>query len=156
MGKRRIRVILVPRGVTAVLLLLTSAAMVASIYALAGRAYASEPATRELIERIAASSRPSTNHLLALVMPLFANALVFVPWGFLTFVLLDRPSRRRAATYALTAGCGALFAIALNVWQTALPTRVTTVWDVVANTAGAAGGAVLGHLRKQVHVTFDH
>lgn len=156
MGKRRIRLILVPKGVTAFLLLITTAAMVGSIYVLAGRAYATEPSTIERIERMVAASPPTTNHLLALSMPLVANALVFIPWGFLLFVLLDVPSRRRAATYLITALCGALFAIALNLWQASLPTRVTTVWDVVANSAGTLCGAMLGHVRKQMHVTFDY
>jgi VanZ family protein len=46
-------------------------------------------------------------------------------------------------------------ALALYVWQTRLPTRVTSLPDALANGAGALAGAALGHVRKGVRIRFD-
>ena len=65
---------------------------------------------------------------------IFANVLFFVPWGFLTFIAFDTPKRRRARTYLLTFVAAAIFATAMEIWQTFLPTRVTSPVDAIANT----------------------
>ena len=83
MGKREVRVVIVPKWITAALLILISAAMIALVAALSGRAYAT--ATRSLRE-------------------LFANALLFVPWGFLAFMLFDRKKRSRSYVVTLIVG----------------------------------------------------
>jgi VanZ family protein len=154
MGKREVRVIVVPKGVSAALLILASTVIVAIVFALTGRAYASDSLTiRELIAR---ALRASPHQLLASAMPLVANALLFVPWGFLAFLVFDRPSRPRRRTYAMTLFGGILFAAAIALWQSLLPTHVTTIFDSIANAIGTLAGALLGHLRKQMHVRFEH
>ena len=153
MGKREVRTVIVPKWVTAVLLVATSAAMIALVSALSGRAYASEPlSVRELVTRI---MDRSPHAALVASMPLVANALLFVPWGFFAFLVLDRPGRSRSMVYAITIVAGALFAIAISAWQSLLPTRLTTIADSVANIAGTFAGAAAAHLRKRVRVRFD-
>ena len=88
-------------------------------------------------------------------MPVIANILLFVPWGFLAFVALDSPQRPRRTTYLLTIIGALVVAVALSVWQEFLPTRVTSLPDALANAAGALAGAALGHARKGVRVRFD-
>lgn len=134
MGKREVRIVLVPKWATGTLLVLVSAAMIALVAALSGRAYASKLSIRELL----------------------ANALLFMPWGFLTFMVLDRRTRPRSRTYLLTLIGGILFAAGVALWQSFLPTRVMTYADSLANVAGAFLGASLAHLRKRVHMRFDH
>jgi len=153
-GKREVHIVVVPKWVTALLLVFTSAAMVALIAALSGRAYASDVASpREIVRRL---FERSPHAALVAIMPLAADALLFVPWGFFAFLVLDRDTRPRSRTYALTIGCGILFAAAVTLWQSMLPTRVITVGDAVANTAGTFIGALAAHLRKRVRVQFDH
>ena len=149
----------VPKFVTVILLLLLSAGMAALIYALSGRAYANEShPIRDLIVRTMHSDYRSVSRswLLAVLMPVIANGMLFIPWGFLAFLALDTPSRPRRRTYALTVLGGVIFAAAIEAWQYTLPTRVTTAPDSIANGFGAFTGALLGHLRKQVRVRFQY
>jgi glycopeptide antibiotics resistance protein len=137
MGKRDVRVVVVRKPVTIVLLVITSIAMVALVYILSGRAIAR-------VER-------SPVDVVALVA---ANVILFVPWGFLMFMALS-PKQPRAATYAMTVVAGALFALGVNAWQASLPTPVTTFGDVIWNVIGTFLGAAGAHLRKQVRVRFQ-
>lgn len=157
MGKREVRVIVVPKAVTVVLLALVSAGMIALLYFLSGKTYVRDahPAT-DLVLRFLQRDDPPRDAILAAMMPIIANILFFVPWGFLTFIALDTAKRRRFRTYLLTFVAAAIFATALEVWQTFLPTRVTSPVDAIANAAGALLGAVGGHLRKEIHVRFEH
>jgi VanZ family protein len=158
MGKRQVHVIVVRKAVTCALLVLTMLAMVGLLYLLSGKAYAAETdPTRELLARLLGSRRGpvSRNVLLAFLMPVIANVLLFVPWGFLAFVALDSPARSRKATYAITVVAAVIFATAMYLWQLYLPTRVTALPDTVANGAGAFAGAALGHVRKGVRVRFE-
>lgn len=158
MGKRQVHVIRIRKPVTLLLLLLTSAAMTALLYFLSGKAYAADThPIRELLSRLLGSSRSpvSRDALLAFLMPVIGNVLLFVPWGFLAFVALDSPSRPRKLSYAITIVAATVFAAALFLWQQVLPTRVTALLDTLANGAGAFGGAALGHLRKGVRIRFD-
>ena len=158
MGKPAVHVIRVRKWVTVILLVLLSGAMVAMLAYLSGRAYSSghEP-LRDLLMRVMQRSGDVTrNAILASVMPSIANILFFMPWGFLMFLALDSPSRARSRTYLLTVFVGALFAIAMQVWQSFLPTRVFGPADVVGDTIGALAGAMAGHLRKRVRVQFDY
>ncbi|HYO77209.1 MAG TPA: VanZ family protein [Thermoanaerobaculia bacterium] len=158
MGKRQVRVIVVRKPVTFVLLVLTMAAMAGLLYLLSGKAYAADthPA-REMLARLLGSSRGpvSRSAVLAFLMPVIANVLLFVPWGFLAFVALDSPWRKRVATYLITLVAAVVFATCMYVWQLYLPTRVTSLPDTVANGAGALAGAALGHARKGIRVRFD-
>ena len=154
MGKREVRVVVVPKGASAALLVAASAAMIGAIAALSGRAYASTPSSvRQLVARM---MEHSPHAILVMLMPLVANALLFVPWGFFAFIVLDRAERPRARTYAMTVAGGILFAAAIAAWQSLLPTRVTTITDATANAAGTLAGAWAAHLRKSVRVRFDY
>lgn len=158
MGKRQVHVIVVRKMVTFTLLAVTMAAMAGLLYLLSGKAYAADThPIREILARLLGSSRGpvSRDALLAFLMPVIANMLLFVPWGFLAFVALDSPSRNRLATYAITIVAAMVFATAMFVWQHYLPTRVTSLPDAVANGAGALAGAALGHARKGVRIRFD-
>ncbi|MGZ5477793.1 MAG: VanZ family protein [Thermoanaerobaculia bacterium] len=159
MGRRELHVIRVPKLLTIALLLVVSAAMVFLVYALSGRAYtsASHPVRDLLVRVLHSDPRPvSRDALLALAMPVIANVLLFIPWGFLAFLALDTPASPRRRTYLLTILGGIVFAAIIDVWQYSLPTRVTSAADAVANTFGATAGAILGHLRKQVRLRFDY
>jgi|SRR5215212_3627165 len=156
MGKRQVHVVPVRKPVTVALLVLTTAAMIGLLYFLSGKAYAADAHPfRELLARLLSSQRPlSRGALLAFLMPVLANILLFVPWGFLAFVALDTPSRRRQWTYAITILAALLFAIGMCFWQQSLPTRVTALPDTISNALGALAGAALGHARKSVRVRF--
>jgi VanZ family protein len=158
MGKRQVHVIVVRKPVTFALLVVTMAAMAALLYLLSGKAYAADThPIREILARLLGSSRGpvSRDALLAFLMPVIANMLLFVPMGFLAFVGLDSPSRRRPLTYAITIVAAVVFAAAMFLWQQYLPTRVTSLPDTFANGAGALAGAALGHARKGVRFRFD-
>lgn len=157
MGKREVHVIVVSKPVTVTLLVMVSLAMIALLYFLSGRAYArdSHPLT-ELLLRLLRRDGPPRDAVLAALMPVIANALFFVPWGFLMFIALDTPSRRRFRTYLYTFIAAAVFATLMEIWQVFLPTRVTSAVDAVANALGACLGAVVGHLRKEVRIRFEH
>lgn len=157
MGKREVRVIVIRRRVTVALLVLASAAMLSLIGFLSGKTYSSEthaPA-EEIVALLNFRSAPEV-HTLAAVMPLLADVIAFVPWGFLAFIALDMKERRRFRTYLLTCAAAMAFALALVLWQYALlPTRVTTFGDTIFNLAGALIGAFLGHVRRTVRIRFD-
>lgn len=158
MGKKQVRVIVVRKWVTALLLVSTMAAMAALLYLLSGKAYAADThPVRDLLARVLGSGREAIprDALLAILMPIIANILLFVPLGFFTFVTLDTPSRPRKVTYFMTVVMAIIFATALFLWQQILPTRVTKLPDTVANGVGALAGAALGHARKGVRIRFD-
>lgn len=157
MGKQQVRVIRVPKRVTVAILVFVSVAMAGLLWFLSGKAYAGEAhPVRDLAFRLFGGERSmSPNAMLAIFMPVIANILFFVPWGFLTFIALDIASRPRVRTYGFTFGAGLVFAAAMLAWQQFLPTRVTTIGDALANGLGALAGAALGHLRREVHVRFD-
>lgn len=158
MGRRQVHVIRVRAPVTFALLALTTAAIVALIYFLSGKAYAAEThPIREILARLLGSGRGpvSRDALLAFLMPVLANVMLFVPWGFLAFLALDGRMRSRRLAYAMTVIGAVVFSAAMVLWQQALPTRVTSLPDTIANALGALAGAALGHARKGVHVHFE-
>jgi glycopeptide antibiotics resistance protein len=153
-----VHVIPVRKPVTLVVLALATALMTTLLYLLSGRAYAGDQnAIWEMAARFLGYGRgPLSRHaFLAFLMPILANVLLFVPWGFFSFLLLDSPLRPRRQSYALTILGAVIFAVALYLWQHSLPTRVTTLPDAIANGAGALAGAALGHARKSVRIRFD-
>ena len=158
MGKREVRLIVVPKWVTIVLLIVVSAAMAALILYLSGKAYTNgrEPLRDVLLRLMQRGEDIPRSAILASVMPSIANMLFFLPWGFLMFLAVDSPSRSRGKSYLVTIVSGALFAIAMEVWQGFLPTRVIGLPDTVANAFGALAGAMAGHLRKRVRAQFDY
>ena len=158
MGKRQVRIVTVPKLVTFVALVLVTAALAALVYALSGKAYAADTdPMREILARLlgAGGGPVSRSALLAFLMPITANVLLFVPWGFLAFVVLDSPARRRSVAYGIVFISALVLAAAMYIWQQFLPTRVTSLPDSVANAAGALAGAALGQARKDVRVRFD-
>lgn len=157
MGKRQVHLIPVSKPVTVAMLALVSAAMVWLLYFLSGKAYASsDNAFASLVLAVMRPERAlSRSVVLASLMPFAANALLFVPWGFLAFVALDRRGRARRTTYTLAVAAGLFFALAVWAGQSVLPSRVTTLTDCIANAAGVLAGAALGHIRKDVRVRFD-
>ena len=82
-----------------------------------------------------------------------ANTILFIPWGFLTFIALS-PKKPRATTYALTIVAGALFSLGVAAWQTTQPAPVTVYGDTIWNVIGTLLGAIAAHLRKSVRVRF--
>jgi glycopeptide antibiotics resistance protein len=159
MGKGAVRVIRVPKGVTVALLVLVSVAMIAFYFVLAGRTYVRPKGSSEdLVMRVVSDEQSGTLTIttaLAILWPVVANVLFFMPWGFLAFIALDMPGRSRLWTYAATLAGGIVFAVAIEIWQTFLPAPITTGSDAVANAAGALAGALAGHLRKQVRIRFE-
>jgi glycopeptide antibiotics resistance protein len=159
MGKPEVRVIAVRKWVTLLLLVLVSASMVGLISALSGRAYARRGPppfgeVKSIAERIG-SGGSSVSDIVVLTMPIALNALLFVPWGFLMFVWIDRPGRSPGVSYALTFGVGTAFALTLAMWQGMLPSGVVNVSDAAWNGVGALAGATLGQIRKRVRVAFQ-
>ena len=158
MGKRHVRVIAVRKPVTFAFLALTTALMITLLWLLSGRAYAADRNPLwELAARLMGAHREpiSRGALLSFLMPVIANGLLFVPWGFLAFVGLDSPRRPRRRTYLLTIAGALVVAGCMYVWQEFWPTRVTTATDAIANGAGALAGAALGHARKGMRIRFD-
>jgi len=156
MGKRQVQVIRVRKPVTLALLVLATIAIAALLYFLSGKAYVADAhPVRELLARLLSSERPlSRGVVLAILMPVTANVLLFVPWGFFFFIALDAPSRPRRWTYAITFVAALAFAALMWLWQQSLPTRVTSLPDTVSNAFGALAGAALGHARRSVRVRF--
>ena len=157
MGKRHVYAVPVRKPATYALLAIVTAAMASLLFVLSGRAYAAEQSPLlALTARLLGGGGPvSRDTVLAFLMPVTANILLFVPWGFLAFVALDSPRRSRRTTYLLTIGGALVVALLMSLWQETLPTRVTSPPDALANAAGALAGAALGHGRKTVRVRFD-
>ena len=157
MGKRHVRIIPVRKPATFALLALVTIAMASLLFVLSGRAYAAErsPLLELTARLLSGGATLSRDAALAFLMPVIANILLFVPWGFLAFVGLDSPRRKRPMTYLLTIIGALVVAVAMSLWQELLPTRVTSMPDALANAAGALAGAALGHARKSVRVRFD-
>jgi glycopeptide antibiotics resistance protein len=158
MGRRQVHVIRVRAWVTFVLLALTTAAMAGLIYFLSGKAYAAEThPMREILARLLGSGRGpvSRDALLAFLMPVLANIMLFLPWGFLAFLALDGRMRSRPTAYLATVVAALVLSAGMVLWQQTLPTRVTSLPDMFANGLGACAGAALGHARKGVHIRFD-
>lgn len=157
MGRRQVHVIKVRKWVSWGLLALTTGLLAGLLYLLSGKVYAADVPPGDVLARLIAAARPPAprDTLLAFLMPVIANVLLFVPWGFFAFVALDAPTRRRTAVYLTTAAAALLLGAAMYYWQQYLPTRVTSVFDTIANGVGALGGAALGHARKSIRIRFE-
>lgn len=81
----------------------------------------------------------------AVVFEFVANIGLFVPFGVLTVIAVSRWSPW------VIVGLGCLVSIFIEAVQLGIPSRVPTLWDVVANTAGTAlgCGAVLWWRRSR-------
>lgn len=153
------REVTIRKPITMLLLVIVTAAIVAITVWMSGRSYSNlDPIpfddVRYLIKRLAA--RPISTHILAvLVVPMIANVLLFLPWGFLLFIMLYSVDRPTLQTYVLTILLGLSFSLGIEAWQYFLPSRVADVNDVIWNTTGAVLGALLGHARLRVRFEFD-
>jgi glycopeptide antibiotics resistance protein len=144
---------------TILMLVIVTAAIIAITVWMSGKSYSNlDPIPfddiRYLVRRLAV--RPISTHILAvLVVPMIANVLLFVPWGFLTFIALYTVDRPTLQTYVLTILLGFSFSLGIEGWQYFLPSRVADINDVIWNTTGVVLGAFLGHARLRVRFEFD-
>jgi glycopeptide antibiotics resistance protein len=147
------------KPLTIVMLLVVTGAIVAITVWMSGKSYSNlDPIPfddiRYLIRRLAA--RPISTHILAvLIVPMIANVLLFLPWGFLTFIALYTLDRPTLQTYVLTILLGFSLSLGIEGWQYFLPSRVADINDVIWNTTGVVLGALLGHARLRVRFEFD-
>ena len=150
--------ITIRKPITILLLIAVTACIGAVTLEIAGKSYAKvDPIpfedVRHLWHRIA--HRPVSTRILAVILvPIVANVLLFVPWGFLMFLGLYSVERPTVQTYVLTILLGFTFSCAIEAWQYFLPSRVADINDVIWNTVGTSLGAVAGHLRRRVRFEF--
>ncbi|HWS71265.1 MAG TPA: VanZ family protein [Thermoanaerobaculia bacterium] len=149
----------VRRPFTILLLFAVTAAILVTTISLSGKSYSKvDPVpfedVRHLAERLAHRAT-STQILAVMVMPIVANVLLFVPWGFLMFITLYTLERPTVQTYVLTILLGLSFTLAIEGWQYFLPSRVADINDVIWNTVGTVLGAILGHARQRVRFEFE-
>ncbi len=157
MEKGQVRVVIVPKWATAALLVVYSAAIMGLVLFLSGRAYAGDRSPALLILSIFNRwdrGVLTNSALVAALMQPLASIVLFVPWGLLAFLVLDRAERPRLRSHGLVTLGGLVFALAIAGWQYALPTRVTNLYDSLWHGLGALTGSMLGYLRKRVHVQF--
>lgn len=149
----------IPRWVTIALLLIATVVIIGVTIGSSGKSYSKvDPIPfddlRHLSHRIA--RRPISTHILAvIVVPVIANVLLFVPWGFLMFISLYSVERPTVQAYLLTILMGFSLTVIIEAWQYFLPSRVADVNDIIWNTAGTVAGAILGHMRLRVRVEFE-
>jgi glycopeptide antibiotics resistance protein len=153
------REVVIRKPITSLLLLVVTIAIAGITIGTSGRSYSAlDPIPFDDIRYVAnrLAERPISTHLLAvLIIPIVGNVLLFVPWGFLTFILfytLDRPTLQ---TYVLTTLLGLSMTLAIEAYQYFLPSRVADINDVIWNTAGTVLGALLGHARLRVRFEFE-
>ena len=159
MGSRSVKTVVVGRLATALLLLLVTIGIALATLWLSGKTYTKvDPVPfhdlRVLKDRLAQGPVPFPTFV-ALVSPMILNLLLFLPWGFLVFILLDRPERPVPQTYLLTLVFAVGMSFAVEATQYFLPTRVTDINDVIFNTLGALLGAVLAHVHRRFRISFE-
>ncbi len=151
--------IVIRRPITVLLLLAATVGIVAATLWMSGKSYSKvDPIPFEDLRHLAQrlEHRPVSTRLLALIfVPIIANILLFVPWGFLLFITLYTVDRPTIQTYVLTLLLGFTFACAIEAWQYFLPSRVADVNDIIWNSAGTFAGALLAHLRLRLRFEFD-
>jgi VanZ family protein len=153
------RTITVRKAVTVLLLFAATAGIILLTLWTSGKSYTKvEPRPfdelRHLAERV--ERRPVPTHVLAvIIVPIIGNVLLFAPWGFLMFIVLYTIDRPTVQTYVLTILLGFTFTVCIEAWQYFLPSRVADINDVIWNTVGTVGGAILGHMRLRVRFEFE-
>ena len=145
------------RPVTILLLLVVTASIALVTVYMSGKSYSKvDLHPFQDIRTLRDRTRPIATPILAvIVMPIIGNILLFVPWGFLTFIALYTVDRPTVQTYILTILLGFTFTLAIEAWQYFLPSRVVDVNDVIYNTLGTVLGALSGHLRLRVRFEFE-
>jgi glycopeptide antibiotics resistance protein len=151
--------IVIRRPFTILLLLIATIAIAATTLWMSGKSYSKiDPIPFEDLRHLAnrVAHRPVPTRVVALiVVPIIANVLLFMPWGFLMFIALYTVERPTVQTYVLTVLLGLTFACAIEAWQYFLPSRVADINDIIWNTVGTFLGAILAHLRLRLRFEFD-
>lgn len=151
--------IVIRRPFTILLLLIATVAIAATTLWMSGKSYSKiDPIPFEDLRHLAnrVAHRPVPTRVFALiVVPIIANVLLFMPWGFLMFIALYTVERPTVQTYVLTVLLGLTFACAIEAWQYFLPSRVADINDIIWNTVGTFLGAILAHLRLRLRFEFD-
>ena len=151
--------IVIRRPFTILLLLIATIAIAATTLWMSGKSYSKiDPIPFEDLRHLAnrVAHRPVPTRVFALiVVPIIANVLLFMPWGFLMFIALYTVERPTVQTYVLTVLLGLTFACAIEAWQYFLPSRVADINDIIWNTVGTLAGAILAHLRLRLRFEFE-
>jgi glycopeptide antibiotics resistance protein len=152
------KMITIRRPITILLLVLTTTLIGVVTLRTAGKNYSNlDPIPFDEVRALwrHVEHKPVGTHIVALVfVPILANVLLFVPWGFFLFLSLYTDSRPTVQTYVLTILSGLTFTCFIEGCQYFLPSRVADVNDVIWNTVGASAGAIFGHLRARVRFEF--
>src|SRR5437764_588737 len=104
------KLITIRRPLTVFLLLLVTLAIITTTLWISGKSYSKvDPRPfedlRHLAKLLTSSRRQVSMHTVAvIVVPIVANVLLFVPWGFLLFLALYTVERPTMQTYVLTTG----------------------------------------------------
>lgn len=143
---------------TILLLLLVTGGMVMVTLWMSGKSYGKvDPIPFDDFRHLARRMdryQVSTHLIAVIIVPVIANILLFVPWGFLMFLSLYTIRRPTLQTYILTLLLGLTFTCSIEAWQYFLPSRVADVNDVIWNMTGTFAGAILGHLRERLRFEF--
>ena len=146
------------RPLTILLLLLVTAGIVSITLWMSGKSYSKvDPIPFDDLRHLARTMdrRQVSTHLIAvIIVPVIANVILFVPWGFFMFLALYTIRRPTLQTYVLTLLLGLTFTCSIEAWQYFLPSRVADVSDVIWNMTGTSIGAILGHLRERLRFEF--
>ena len=151
-------VVVIRRPVTILLLLLVTGGIIMVTLWMSGKSYGKvDPIPFDDLRHLARrmDRHPVSTHVVAvIIVPVIANILLFVPWGFLMFLSLYTIQRPTLQTYILTLLLGLTFTCSIEAWQYFLPSRVADVNDVIWNVSGTFAGAILGHLRERLRFEF--
>lgn len=151
--------VVIRKPVTIVLLLAVTAGIFAATLWTSGKSYSKiDPVPFRGLRHVAQRMEHdvvSTRVLAIILVPVIANILLFVPWGFLMFIALYTVERPTVQTYVLTLLIGFTLTCSIEAYQYFLPSRVADVNDIIWNTTGALLGAIAGHLRERVRFEFD-
>ena len=154
------RTITIKRPLTIALLLIVTVSIIAITLWMSGKSYSNLAPLpfediKHLARRLESPSRHVSMYVVAVtVVPIIANILLFIPFGFLLFIALYTVERPTLQTYVLTLLIGFTFTCGIEAWQYFLPSRVADINDIIWNTTGALAGAILGHLRERVRFEF--
>lgn len=151
--------VVVRKPVTVVLLIAVTAGICVATLWTSGKSYSKiDPVPFEGIRNVAHRMEhdPVPTRVLAIILvPVVANVLLFVPWGFLMFIALYSVDRPTVQTYVLTLLIGFTITCSIEAYQYFLPSRVADINDIIWNSTGALIGAIVGHLRERVRFEFD-
>ena len=154
------RTITIKRPLTIALLLIVTVSIILITLWMSGKSYSNLAPLpfediKHLARRLESPSRHVSMYVVAVTLvPIIANILLFIPFGFLLFIALYTVERPTMQTYVLTLLIGFTFTCGIEAWQYFLPSRVADINDVIWNTTGTLAGAILGHLRERVRFEF--